>query len=171
MKQYFDCVLHPGLSFRETPEGSVGLLGGGRPFLLLTSAGGKAEKDHLTPWLLAPCCVRPLKAVPRTWRRSWASTGPTWWPPRSWRRTAAGALAAFRAAARAAAPHLALPAPSDEELLPWLRAQGLSEEALEALQAADLTAELFAAEEDWSHEELGLAGGGHRAAAAAAEGL
>lgn len=73
----------------------------------------------------------------------------------------AGALAAFRAAARAAAPHL-LGAPAEgcegEELLRWLRGQGVGEEALEALSCAGLTAELFAGakDEDWHDEELGL---------------
>ncbi|CAJ1354081.1 unnamed protein product, partial [Effrenium voratum] len=52
LKQYFDAVLHPGLSFQEAEGGCRGLLGGGRPLVLLTSAGGGAQKGHLTPWVL-----------------------------------------------------------------------------------------------------------------------
>lgn len=52
VKQYFDCVAHPGLTFRELPSGHTeGMLGGGRPFIIVTSSGGSASKDHLTPWL------------------------------------------------------------------------------------------------------------------------
>ena len=78
MKQYFDCVLHPGLcvfllqqlkpttasaahmppglTFTETSSGPTGLLGGGRPVVLLTSSGGVASKDYVTPWLLETLC-------------------------------------------------------------------------------------------------------------------
>jgi len=51
LKQYFDCILHPGLTFRETPSGPQGLLGRGRPVVLITSSGSTGGKDHLTPWL------------------------------------------------------------------------------------------------------------------------
>merc|ERR1719195_1342717 len=52
LKQYFDCILHPGLTFKETPSGPTGLLGAGRPLVVITSSGGSARRDHLTPWLL-----------------------------------------------------------------------------------------------------------------------
>merc|ERR1719336_2735772 len=52
VKQYFDCVLHPGLTFLERPGmRPEGLLGGGRPLVIVTSSGGAAATDHLTPWL------------------------------------------------------------------------------------------------------------------------
>uniref|UniRef100_A0A7S1FAD9 Flavodoxin-like fold domain-containing protein n=1 Tax=Noctiluca scintillans TaxID=2966 RepID=A0A7S1FAD9_NOCSC len=52
LKQYIDCVLHPGLTFRETTSGAEGVLGQGRALVLISSAGGAATTDHMTPWMV-----------------------------------------------------------------------------------------------------------------------
>lgn len=53
VKQYFDCVLQPGLTYRERQGGRYeGLVGEGRPLVIVTSArGAPAAPDYLTPWL------------------------------------------------------------------------------------------------------------------------
>ena len=44
LKQYIDCVVQPGLTFRESKSGPRGLLTG-RPLLLITSSGGDYSSD------------------------------------------------------------------------------------------------------------------------------
>lgn len=56
LKQYIDCVVQPGLTFRETSSGPQGLLTG-RPLLLITSSGGDYSTgdmkalDYQVPYL------------------------------------------------------------------------------------------------------------------------
>lgn len=56
LKQYIDCVVQPGLTFRETSNGPQGLLAG-RPLLLITSSGGDYSTgqmkalDYQVPYL------------------------------------------------------------------------------------------------------------------------
>lgn len=56
LKQYIDCVVQPGLTFRETVTGPQGLLSG-RPLLLITSSGGDYSSgemkklDYQVPYL------------------------------------------------------------------------------------------------------------------------
>ena len=56
LKQYIDCVVQPGLTFKETKFGPMGLLTG-RPLLLITSSGGDyssglmAKLDYQVPYL------------------------------------------------------------------------------------------------------------------------
>lgn len=56
LKQYIDCVVQPGLTFRETPSGPQGLLTN-RPLLLITSSGGDYSTgqmkalDYQVPYL------------------------------------------------------------------------------------------------------------------------
>ena len=57
LKQYIDCVVQPGLTFKESKSGPRGLLTG-RPLLLITSSGGDysgdaqmAKLDYQVPYL------------------------------------------------------------------------------------------------------------------------
>lgn len=56
LKQYIDCVVQPGLTFKETSNGPQGLLAG-RPLLLITSSGGDYSTgqmkafDYQVPYL------------------------------------------------------------------------------------------------------------------------
>ncbi|XP_022780575.1 uncharacterized protein LOC111321856 [Stylophora pistillata] len=56
LKQYIDCVVQPGLTFRETSSGPQGLLTN-RPLLLITSSGGDYSTgqmkalDYQVPYL------------------------------------------------------------------------------------------------------------------------
>jgi len=163
VKQYFDCVLHPGLTFKEVSAGPSGLLGGGRPVVLLTSSGGAAAKDYLTPWILDVAAMagfdRP-KVVSATGLVS---------------RDRATAIEVFRNQAEAATEHLSLEPRTDrstksldeeissacgyEELRSWLEGTGgLSSDCLDSLEAARVSSELFlsASDHDWRDEELGL---------------
>ncbi|CAE7206756.1 azoR1 [Symbiodinium pilosum] len=163
VKQYFDCVLHPGLTFRESTSGPVGLLGGGRPLVVLTSSGGAATKDYLTPWLLD---VGAMAGFDRPKVVSAASLVS---------RDRETVKEAFRQQAEAAAAHLSLcqfdrsaykpeshelsASCGHEELRSWLESSGgLSLDCLDCLEAAHVNGELFlaAGDADWRDEELGL---------------
>lgn len=159
VKQYFDSVAHPGLTFKETSEGPIGLLGSGRPFLILTSSGGSATKDHLTPWLLDIAAMlgfdnaRIVSAASLSSReRSEVSD--------SFKRQAAAAAEHFVKRKMAPKGDLGeLEADcGHEELLFWLEKQGLSSEALESLALIQLSGEMLLAAKpaDWHDEELGL---------------
>lgn len=56
LKQYIDCIVQPGLTFKESKHGPRGLLTG-RPLLLITSSGGDYSKgrmaklDYQVPYL------------------------------------------------------------------------------------------------------------------------
>ena len=56
LKQYIDCVVQPGLTFKETEDGPKGMLAG-RPLLLITSSGGDYSQgemktlDYQVPYL------------------------------------------------------------------------------------------------------------------------
>ncbi|XP_068750082.1 FMN-dependent NADH:quinone oxidoreductase-like [Montipora capricornis] len=56
LKQYIDCVVQPGLTFRETPDGPEGLFTG-RSLMLITSSGGDYSTgqmkalDYQVPYL------------------------------------------------------------------------------------------------------------------------
>eukprot|EP00420_Gonyaulax_spinifera_P024826 CAMPEP_0197915046 /NCGR_PEP_ID=MMETSP1439-20131203/79540_1 /TAXON_ID=66791 /ORGANISM="Gonyaulax spinifera, Strain CCMP409" /LENGTH=337 /DNA_ID=CAMNT_0043536983 /DNA_START=62 /DNA_END=1075 /DNA_ORIENTATION=- len=179
LKQYFDCVLHPGLTFVETPAGPQGVCGGGRPCVVITSSGGSASKDYLTPWLLDIAAMvgfdKPhVVAAPNV--------------AHAQRQLLLDGIAA---SAREAAAHLcgkgtqADQAPSkapvaagtggastaDEpddvpaedwgcaKVMWWLRLQGgLSSDGLDSVESARIDGVLFcqAADEDWRNEELGL---------------
>mmetsp|Transcript_32869 Transcript_32869/g.61620 ORF Transcript_32869/g.61620 Transcript_32869/m.61620 type:complete len:313 (+) Transcript_32869:31-969(+) len=164
VKQYFDSVLHPGLTFKEERSGPHGLLGGGRPFVLLTSSGGDAAKDYLTPWLLD---VASMVGFDRPRVLSAANLVC---------RDRAAAIDAFKKEAELAVDHLldkgtdtrhAAQCDGDEpsadcgheELRSWLECiGGLSLDCVETLQAAHVNGELFlaASDSDWRDEELGL---------------
>jgi len=159
VKQYFDCVLHPGLSFKEMEQGPVGLLGNGRPLLILTSAGGAAAKDHLTPWLLDVASMVGFDNAKVVSARSVAS------------RDRAELLSELKVEVCKVAGHLlrrsVLPGLGDmeadcshEELLAFLSGPcvGLSTDALESLELIQLDGSKFLAAQssDWEDEELGL---------------
>ncbi|CAE7577719.1 azoR1 [Symbiodinium natans] len=165
MKQYFDCVLHPGLTFTETSSGPTGLLGGGRPVVLLTSSGGVASKDYVTPWLLDVAAMAGFDIPKVVSAASLVS------------RDRATAIDLFRQQAAVAAEHLTLepgtkrstvqPGDGDElgsscgheELRRWLESSGgLSSDCLDSLESARVDGELFlaASDNDLRDEELGL---------------
>lgn len=167
VKQYFDCILHPGLTFLETPSGPTGLFGGGRPLVIITSSGGAAGKDHLCPWLKdvgamlgfdAPLVVSAANAAQS--ERQLLLEGIV--------RQAKDAARHFAEDRVAAAPPAESPEePQDEEevsatpqeVLLWLRSQdGISKDAIESVEAARIDGDLFATvtEDDWRNEELGL---------------
>lgn len=172
LKQYFDCVLHPGLTFRERPGATPeGLLGGGRPLLIVTSSGGAAANDHLTPWLrdlgtMLGFDDMAVVAAPNVAQGDRQATlddivQEATQAARNFGRGASEAATGCTAAA--------LPVDSggedgeghwdDQGLLRWLRAQGgLSKDCLESVQAARVDGQLFsvATAEDWRNEEMGL---------------
>jgi len=165
LKQYFDCVLHPGLTFKEKPGAAPqGLLGNGRLLVLITSAGSAHSKDHLDPWLRdvaammgfdratvvsAPNVAHGerqdiLEAIGRDAEK--AATEVASHAPRG-ATECAGEDAAEDAGLKTQGPSAELEDEADvaklvgedwkgEELLKWLREQGgLSEDALESLDA------------------------------------
>lgn len=172
LKQYFDCILHPGLTFRESASGPQGLLGGGRPLLVLTSAGGDAGRDHLTPWLQDVSAMLGF-SVPTVVSATGASSTDRSVLLDSIARDAEGAaqrvasLVAARApgsgvagavgqlglAASASDPAAGSGDPEDAaeiegwtsgELLAWLRAQGgLSEDALDSIEAVKADGQMW----------------------------
>lgn len=159
VKQYFDCVLHPGLTFRETP-GPEGLLGNGRPLLLLTSAGGAAGKDHLTPWLLDVASMAGFDNAKVVSAVSVVS------------RARAEVLAEMKLEVEKVAGHLLRQGPfcdlgeleadcSHEDLMAWLKRPrvGLSADALHTLESIRVDGQMFlsAQTSDWEDEEVDLA--------------
>eukprot|EP00435_Cladocopium_sp_Y103_P048418 s816_g14.t1 len=158
-KQYFDCVLHPGLTFRETPDGPEGLLGNGRPLLLLTSAGGAAGKDHLTPWLLDVASMAGFDNAKVVSAVSVVS------------RPRAEVLAELKLEVQKVAGHLLRQGPcceaeleadcSHEDLMAWLKRPrvGLSADALQTLEAIRVDGQMFlsAQTSDWEDEEVDMA--------------
>lgn len=166
LKQYFDAVLHPGLTFVEKPGARPeGLLGGGRPLVIVTSSGGPGSVDHLTPWLRDVGAMLGFDDAAVV--------------------AAPNVAHGERQAALDNIAHLATntarifsKAPGDERaegedamnedeeelwthelLLKWLREQGgLSEDCVESIQAARIDGEMFAtaSEDDWQNEELGF---------------
>jgi len=179
LKQYFDCVLHPGLTFRETPAGPQGLFGGGRPLILVTSSGGAVGKDYLTPWLLdvasmmgfdSPMVVSAPNVahedrqllIDGIARRAEEAA------PHLVGALRATCIPGGAAVSTAADVAVALPQQHDSEpmeewgpdsVIRWLRLQGgVTEDGLESIEAARIDAELFssAVEDDWRNEELGL---------------
>lgn len=173
LKQYFDCVLHPGLSFQETSSGPKGLLGGGKALVIIASSGGNPSKDHLRPWLADVAAMMGFDTV-----HSIAAAGIS----HSSREEAMQSLSkeAERVARAISVPSEAgvpgstdATAPSndnddeektvgewsDRELLKWLKAQGgLSDDAIESIEAMKIDGSLWlsASEEDWQSDELGL---------------
>ncbi|CAE8611091.1 unnamed protein product, partial [Polarella glacialis] len=178
LKQYFDCILHPGLTFRETASGPRGLLGTGRPLVILTSSGGSASRDHLTPWLLDVGAMMGFENAEVVAAPNLVGSD---------RQAAmdqlgqAAAAAAARLGGSTAAPRAEEssgecqedPTSSKEEedkekvdpecgpaaMLRWIRGQGgLSADCLESIEAAHIEGALFlaATEDDWRDEELGL---------------
>lgn len=183
LKQYFDCILHPGLTFRETSSGPTGLLGGGRPLVIITSSGGSAGKDHLTPWLLdvaammgfddpvvvsAPNVAQGDRQVILDGIAHDSSVAAQHFcePLGGRGRQCSGSIG--NAAAATGESPLVASAPMDEDpqedwgkeaLMRWLRAQGgLTQNGLESVEEACDDSELFcqASEEDWRNEEMGL---------------
>lgn len=177
VKQYFDCVMHPGLTFRELPSGgTAALLGGGRPLLILTSSGGSGSRDHLTPWL---CEISALagfdadgllsaanvahgdrSALVERFRRDAAVEARRFAEALS-REVPAQAAAGQPAAAAAAAAADDDRLDCQDGLVGWLRTQGgLSTDCLQGLEAmSQLTGALFLEiqESEWrENEELGL---------------
>jgi len=186
LKQYFDCILHPGLTFTEKENGPQGLLGGGRSLVILTSSGGSAGKDYLTPWLVDVAAMigfdsSMVIAAPNAAHKERKLLVDE--IEQTARQTAHNLQAILSqpfSTSNQQGSQVALGAPStsptrgqsqedegesppeewtDLELLHWLRAQGgLSEDALESLQAAKVDGQLWchASEADWQSEELGL---------------
>lgn len=183
VKQYFDCVLHPGLTFRELPSGKTeGLLGGGRPLLIITSAGGSGFRDHLTPWLndvsalagfddattLAAANVAHgdraailnelgHDAVAAA-RRFGAVISMDAVPKAA---VGAGAVPPFVAAASGKGDDEERLEGLDEQegVIGWLQTRGgLSQDCLESLKCLKIDGGMFrqATADDWRNEELGL---------------
>eukprot|EP00927_Polykrikos_kofoidii_P081551 TRINITY_DN7902_c0_g2_i1.p1 TRINITY_DN7902_c0_g2~~TRINITY_DN7902_c0_g2_i1.p1 ORF type:complete len:359 (+),score=76.90 TRINITY_DN7902_c0_g2_i1:183-1259(+) len=184
LKQYFDCILHPGLTFREGAAGELpsGLLGGGRPLVIITSAGGSGVRDHLTPWLTdvsamlgfteATVISAPNVAHGERQRvldtiasdAAAASSELVRLMPRgdadaSHAADGPGKCATAKAQGVAEA-ELVTQDWSCEKLIKWLREEqgGVSEDALESLEAGRVDGGLWhvASEDDWRNEELGL---------------
>jgi len=176
LKQYFDSILHPGLTFKETPSGPTGLLGEGRPLVVITSSGGSARRDHLTPWLfdvgsmigfdkpvviaapnvahsnrqqvLEGIAIRAEQAAEQAVRHLYDQS--------AWQHSAAVAEDAAEAAEEEAEE---IGAWGPKRVLRWLRMQGgLTEECIESVEAARVDSGLFckASKEDWLNEDLGL---------------
>lgn len=176
LKQYFDCVLHPGLTFKETPHGPQGIFGGGRPLVLITSSGGAGGKDHLTPWLLDvgamlgfdnPMVVSAsnvahadrqelLDGIAQKAQEASAHL--------SGKPSSTGSTASVSPERPVpGVPPEQDPEPMEEwghdSMTRWLRLQGgVTDDGLESIEAAKVDANLFcqASEEDWQNEELGL---------------
>lgn len=163
LKQYFDCVLHPGLTFVETPSGPRGLLGGGRPLLLLTSSGGSGVSDFVEPWIVqvgamlgfdrfgVAAARNASKADREALLHSFSKDAEV-----SVRQLFSGEV---RLPAEEKSEEEIQMDCTHEELLRWLQSQGgLSADALESIEAAQVGGELFltASEADWSEDELGL---------------
>eukprot|EP00933_Yihiella_yeosuensis_P075319 TRINITY_DN84646_c0_g1_i1.p1 TRINITY_DN84646_c0_g1~~TRINITY_DN84646_c0_g1_i1.p1 ORF type:complete len:336 (-),score=70.43 TRINITY_DN84646_c0_g1_i1:109-1095(-) len=170
LKQYFDCVLHPGLTFRETESGPKGLFGNGRPLVILSSSGGSGSKDHLTPWLRDVGAMMGFDATEVVTAPYVANSNREEVIERFVESAAAAAKRVGVASARAPVPENSAEAAVDkkeeidiecssEVILRWLRTEGgLSEDCFESLEAIKINGEMFVAarEEDWQDEELGL---------------
>lgn len=184
LKQYFDCVLHPGLTFKETASGPQGLLGGGRSVVIITSAGGAGKKDYLTPWLTDVATMmgfdsssvvaatnvahgsreealsniaRDAAEAAKCFQTSPSSDGAG---TGDFDRASAGSTAAGESAGIADNTEEDPVENWDhDKLLSWLRARGgISEDGLESVAALRVNGELWltASEDDWRSEELGL---------------
>ncbi|CAK0789720.1 unnamed protein product [Prorocentrum cordatum] len=145
--------------FSATPAGPLGLLGGGRPVVIVTSSGGAGGKDYLVPWLRDVAGMMGFddatiqgEVAAAAARAAEALGGPG---------RAAEAAARVAAAAGHARGEEGPPVEEwdCERVLQWLRAQGgLSADALESMEAVGVSGELLlgASEDDWREEELGL---------------
>jgi len=175
LKQYFDCVLHPGLTFKETAAGPRGLFGGGRPLVVITSSGGAGGKDYLTPWLLDVAAMMgfddPLVvSAPNVAHQDRqevldgiASRAEEAAMHLSGKSSSRGTGAPSPVPEPAAAAPQEDAGPMEEwgpdSVSRWLHMQGgISKDGLESIEAARVDAELFgqASEDDWRNEELGL---------------
>mmetsp|Transcript_128169 Transcript_128169/g.255960 ORF Transcript_128169/g.255960 Transcript_128169/m.255960 type:complete len:348 (+) Transcript_128169:1-1044(+) len=176
LKQYFDCILHPGLTFRETPSGPTGLLGEGRPLVVITSSGGSARRDHLTPWLLdvgsmmgfdKPVVVaapnvahvnrlQVLEGIATQAEQAAEQVVMHLYDQPACRHKAGVAEDAAEAVEEEAEETGAW---GPKRVLRWLRIQGgLSEDCIESVEAARIDSIIFckASKEDWLNEDLGL---------------
>eukprot|EP00747_Dinoflagellata_sp_TGD_P042489 gnl/TRDRNA2_/TRDRNA2_142107_c1_seq1.p1 gnl/TRDRNA2_/TRDRNA2_142107_c1~~gnl/TRDRNA2_/TRDRNA2_142107_c1_seq1.p1 ORF type:complete len:339 (-),score=71.03 gnl/TRDRNA2_/TRDRNA2_142107_c1_seq1:99-1115(-) len=169
LKQYFDCILHPGLTFRETSSGPKGLLGDGRPLVIVTSAGGTAAKDHLTPWVIDVASMMGFDASTVVSAKSVAHGDRQAALDRIASDAEASARYVHSLASSTAIGEVAEgdedgvdPEWSCEEVLAWLRQKGgISEDGLESLEAMKVDGSLWhqASKDDWQSEELGLEDG------------
>jgi FMN-dependent NADH-azoreductase len=169
LKQYFDCVAHLGLTFQETPGGGKlhGLLGTGRPLVVITSGGGVGSIDHLTPWLRDVAAMLGFsRAVVVSATRSDNRQEVLDNIERDAEKAAADVV-------RLASEPAGLSDEVDEvelrglvgedwgheELLKWLLEQGgLSDDALDTLREVQVSGQHWykASEADWQDEELDL---------------
>lgn len=163
LKQYFDCILQPGLTYHESNGTCSPLLGRGRTMIFVTSAS--SSKDHFTPWLrdvaamigFDDAIVLPLHAsAPAASNADDAASAA--------KRLALSidALEDGNASGDAKMrekPDLVEAGWPFEQLCQWLRIQGgVSEDALESLMAMKVNGNLWfqTTEDDWRNEELGL---------------
>jgi len=173
LKQYFDCILHPGLTFKETASGPRGLLSQGRPLAIVTSSGGGTGKDFLCPWLqeVGTMLGFDVCSIVRTAGVAQRSREDTMLEIASEARVAAAQFHMDWAKPLAVDMEVGCDTGvqgttaeevlewDETQLLDWLRAMGgVSEPGLETLASVPVTGTLWleAGEDDWRNEELDL---------------
>eukprot|EP00929_Paragymnodinium_shiwhaense_P069172 TRINITY_DN34898_c0_g1_i1.p1 TRINITY_DN34898_c0_g1~~TRINITY_DN34898_c0_g1_i1.p1 ORF type:complete len:351 (+),score=92.74 TRINITY_DN34898_c0_g1_i1:76-1053(+) len=157
LKQYFDCVVQPGLTCQDADAATAsGLLGNGRPLVVVTNS--QEPREQLTSWLRGVAekvGFDNAMIVPVSDEN--ASTA----GPHFAKMLAASLDKSLQGTAmdEGEKPELVEVGWPFEQLAQWLRLQGgVSEDALESLMAMKVNGGLWfqATEDDWRNEELGL---------------